>query len=57
MRSFDRRFKERLLRCVQIGAMKYRPAGYRAHCKRLNLGPLIADIDPGLTPANLSFLC
>jgi hypothetical protein len=25
MRSFDRRFKERLLRCVQIGAMKCRP--------------------------------
>ena len=50
------RFQKRLLGGVQIGAVKRRPAGHRAHREDLHLGPLIAEIDPGFIPVDLRLL-
>ena len=50
------RFEERLLCRVQVGPVERRPAGHRAHREHLHLGPLVAEIDPGFIPVDLSFL-
>ena len=50
------RLEERLLRRMQVGPVERRPAGHRAHREHLHLGPLVAEIDPGLIPVDLRLL-
>src|ERR1700684_1001605 len=50
------RFQKGLLRRVQIGAVEGRPASHRAHGEYLDLGALVAEVDPGLIPVTLRFL-
>jgi hypothetical protein len=50
------RLEEGLLRGMQISPVERRPARHRAHREHLHLGPLIAEIDPGLIPVDLRLL-
>src|ERR1700712_2411706 len=48
--------QECLLGGVQVGSMECRATGHRAHGKYLDLGPLVAEIDPGFIPVDLRLL-
>ena len=50
------RLQKRLLCGVQVGPVECRAAGHRAHGENLHLGPLVAEIDPGFIPVDLSLL-
>src|SRR6516165_1283644 len=50
------RFEKRLLCRMQISAVERRPAGHRSHRKHLHTRSLVAEIDPGFIPVDLSFL-
>jgi hypothetical protein len=50
------RLQKRLLCGMQVGPMERRAAGHRAHGENLNLGSLVAEIDPGFIPVDLSLL-
>jgi len=50
------RFEECLLCRMQVSPVKRRPAGHRPHREHLHPGPLVAEIDPGFIPVDLSFL-
>jgi len=50
------RLQKRLLSGVQIGPMKCRAAGHRAHCEHLHFGAFASKIGLGLIPIDLSLL-
>jgi hypothetical protein len=41
---------------MQVSPMERRPAGHRSHREHLHPGSLVAEIDPGFIPVDLSFL-